>query len=714
MSEMMQVARNYWLSPKYADPEVVRDLAEATTLPEHFCHLLVQRGVVEKEAARAFLRPETSQLHDPFLMKGMGDIVRELLAARERGDTIGVHGDYDVDGLTSTTVYTQVLRKLGYEVVPFVPHRMIDGYGVADRAIEQFAEAGVKVVLTCDVGFSAVKQVRGAVDDLGMRVLVTDHHLPPEGELPPAHALVNPHQDGCNYPFKNLCGAAVAYHVMRALVQAMGQDFIVLEQAQGQVLSDADLAWLQESLAEMRVAEARPGDKESARLARELRARIARRGFTPFDEKGVLEPHLDVVALGTVADVMPLVGENRALVKAGIDQARQTRNLGLRTLCDVVSLAPEKLDEHKFGWVIGPHFNAAGRISDATKGLELLLTEDPERALAIARELATINDERKKLTKAIEKDAYARIDQMDLDDVYGIVLCGEQGSTPEWHHGVIGIVAGWVKERYTRAVLLMAWDPESGRFKGSGRAPAVGNVHLKNALQACAEHLEGFGGHPVAAGFTVKGTRPEDIEAFRQALNEAIRQQMTPEQRIPALAADLEVSLDQVDKRLYKAIQWLQPFGPSNANVSMIARGVTVLGHRILKSKSGGQGLKMQVSQNGRTMEALSWDLLDVYPELATRETPYEADLFFRVRENDWRRQRDPFADTELEIELKDMRLPHTITLPEEARLNAERMKPTPAIPLTGVEIRRPGVESDEQAPVKKARASRKKSVAAS
>lgn len=590
MSETI-VLQKRWVTPDEIDQAAVERLQRLTRLPLLVCRLLVQRGVTEVEEARAFLQPRLEHLHDPFLMKGVGDLVDRLLAAKERGDRIGIHGDYDVDGITSTTLYTQVLRQLGFDVVPFVPHRMIDGYGVSVRALEQFRDEGVRVVLTGDTGFSAVDEVRYGIEELGLTVLITDHHTPPE-VLPKADVLVNPHQKGCPYPFKDLCGVGVAFKVLQALVQRMG-----------------------------------------------------------LDQKEVLWPYLDLVALGTICDVVPLRGENRIFAKWGLRVARESRNLGLRTLFEICSIPIGKVDEGTFGWIIGPHLNAAGRIDDAAKALRLMLATDEEEARALAEEIHQLNVRRRTQTQEILKSAHQLIAEgPDLDELYGIVLF-DDGTLPcQWHHGVIGIVASKIVETYGRAAFLFARDEKSGKWKGSGRAPSrIASVNLYDALVACEDMLLKFGGHAAAAGATLKAKNRADLVRFAKAFNEAMRKQMRPEDRIPTLYADLEVRLEDLTTDLWAMLRRFEPFGLGNEAINMIARGVEVLSVSVVGEDK--THLKFRLRQGDVVLDAVGWGFADQYPDALKLGKGAKLDVFFRLQENVYR------GHFKLQLVLQDLRI---------------------------------------------------------
>lgn len=586
-----------WTLPSAATTATARDLAVETNSPETVWRLLASRGITTVPEARAFLKPEISELkredRDPFLLLGMEEAVVRLIAARDRGARIGIHGDYDVDGLTSTTLYATVLRNLGFTVSPFVPHRMIDGYGVSVRALEQFVEEGVGVVLTCDTGFSALGPVRHAVETLGLEVLVTDHHLGGT-ETPVAHALVNPNQAGDPYPFKGLCGVGVAFKVLLALVRRLG-----------------------------------------------------------LDEVAVLYPYLDLVALGTVCDVMPLVDENRVFVSHGVTACRHTRNLGLQALLAAAGVEAAKVSEGTFGWILGPRLNAVGRIDDAGTGLRLLLATDPDEAKSLATAIEAWNTKRRELSKRIEQEALAMVETLDMQRTYGVALFAPDPPTegaPAWHHGVIGIVASKVVERTGRPAFLFACDHETGAWKGSGRAPAASGAHLKDALDACDAHLAKHGGHAAAAGAQLRDGSPEGREAFAAAFNAAVAAQVSLDDLIPVIVADGRVGLDEINPDVYrKFFRRFAPFGAGNPEITFVAENATLTGVRPM----GAEGIhaRLTLEQHGVSHQAIAWSILRTHPWLSRAPRPLRVDLAFRVKEDVWR------GETRLQLEVLDIRL---------------------------------------------------------
>ena len=352
-----------WILPKAPDEHAVRDLAEALSLPEVVCRLLLIRGYVSAEDAKLFLRPKLDQLHDPLQFLSMDKAVERLARAVRDQELVFIHGDYDVDGISSTTLLTRTIRGLGGKAMPFIPRRIEDGYDLSDAGVDAAMAAGAKVVVTCDCGTTAVSPV-ARLCKAGIDVIVTDHHLP-GGELPDCLAILNPKRSGCGYPDKDLAAVGVAFKLALALARALGKN--------------ENFIW------------------------------------------GML----DLVALATVADVAPLRGENRVFVRYGLKMLAETQNIGMRALIRAAGLSGKPLTAGRIGFILAPRLNAAGRLGHAIRGVELLLSENEHEANAIARELEELNNKRQELDHATLDQARERVLQMDLDDTFGIVLADE-------------------------------------------------------------------------------------------------------------------------------------------------------------------------------------------------------------------------------------------------------------------------------------------------
>jgi single-stranded-DNA-specific exonuclease len=533
MSAVLAAARR-WVFPAAPDTAAVDRLSRELRLPPTLCRLLVQRGFGEAEAARGFLRPPPHHIHPPAGLAGVADAVARLRLAIERGETVLVHGDYDVDGICATALYVRALRMMGAKAEPFVPRRLVDGYDLSDAGVRAAAELGAKLILTCDCGIVAHDAVRRA-KAAGIDVIVTDHHTPGP-DLPEAAAVVNPNRGDCGYPDKGLAGVGVAWKVCCA-------------------------------------------------LAAEL-------GFPPERLIGFL----DLVAVATIADIAPLKGENRALVRWGLKVLRETPNAGLRALMRVTGLGDrDEITAGQVGFVLAPRINAVGRMGEALRGVQLLLTDDDREAERIAHTLEADNQWRRSVEGDTLREALAALEiGYDPDRDFGVVLA-QSG----WHPGVIGIVASRLVERLHRPVVMIALD-ENGEGKGSARS--IHAFNLYEALRDCAGHLVRFGGHRVAAGCSI---RAENVDAFRDAFNAVARERLTEDQLVPEVRIDLEMELRQADQELVRMLRHAGPFGAGNATPVFAARGVAVADHRIV-----GQGhLKMTLGAYGAKLDAIGFGM---------------------------------------------------------------------------------------------------------
>ncbi|HZI72989.1 MAG TPA: single-stranded-DNA-specific exonuclease RecJ [Gemmatimonadales bacterium] len=514
-------------------------LAATLKLPLALAALLLQRGHGTEEAARRFLRPSLSELSDPTLIAGMGEAVEAIAGTVRAGGRIFVHGDYDVDGQCASALLTRALRVAGADVLPFLPHRLRDGYDFGPAGLEAARAAGVSLIITCDCGITAVDTVVAA-NAAGIGVVITDHHLPGT-ELPPALAVVDPQRNDDSSGANALCGTGIAFKLVQALVPALG-------------------------------------------LPPNL----------PFHL-------LDLVALATVADVVPLQGENRILVKHGLKLLHQSPWPGLRALLDATGLAGKEVRAHHLGFILGPRLNAAGRVGDATDGLRLLLSDDAGEAAELARRLVSLNVERQALDQRILDEALEQVERTgNPERDAGFVLVGDG-----WHPGVVGIVASRVVERYGRPTFLIAFDGEIG--KGSGRSTSRFNLH--DALLTCGDLLERYGGHHMAAGLTIRRGR---LDAFRERFGDAARQALGPDDLGPEQRVDLEVGLHEVTRDLERLCRYLEPCGQGNPSPVFGVRGVRFTNRSVV-----GTGHLKGALDDGRTrLWAIGFQWADRVPWL--------------------------------------------------------------------------------------------------
>jgi single-stranded-DNA-specific exonuclease len=516
-----------------------RALSEELGLSEPIAVTLVRRGYRTPAEARSFLAADES--HPPSAFEGMDRAVEQIRTAVEAGRRITVHGDFDVDGVCATTLMVATLRELGAECDWFIPNRLEDGYGLSDTNVRRLAERGTQLLLTVDCGITSVEEVRLA-KELGMDVIVTDHHQ--QAETLPDCLILHPEVSG--YPFTSLCGTAVAWKLACAL-RGTG------EGVGGQQRGGS-------------------GDP------------------LPRSPEGA-EVDLDLVALATVADVVPLVGENRALVRKGLAEIRRAQRPGIKALLEAAKCDPERLDESDLGFRLAPRINAAGRLYRADAGVELFLTEDPERAEAIAIELSKANAERRSTEMEVDSAAEAarRALPEELQEARGLVVAGE-----DWHPGVVGIVASRLVERYHRPVVVISLD-EDGNGRGSGRS--IPGFDLLAALQASAEHLEGFGGHRAAAGLQIKA---ENVETFRAAFaahaNEVLSEEdLRRTEKVDAMVGGVGLGLE-----LAEELRQLAPFGMGNPGVRLLVPAA-----RVTDVRSMGEGKHSRFSLHSGSHRAL-------------------------------------------------------------------------------------------------------------
>ena len=546
--------------------------------------ILVQRGLHQPEKAIEFLRPTLLNLISPFCFCDMLKTVERLSLALERKEKVLIYGDYDVDGVTSTTLLYKVLIDLGLKAVAYIPHRQDEGYGLHAEAIERAAKMGVRVLITVDCGVTAVSEVELA-KTLNIDVIITDHHEPHEA-LPEAFAIINPKLENSGYPFRDLAGVGVAFKLAQALLKTLGNQEVGIQ---------SELEFL------------------------------------------------DLVALGTIADLVPLVGENRILVHYGLRQMEVTSHPGLEALLEECGLADKSLKAGQIGFMVAPRINAAGRMDSARAGLELLLTEDPERANELARQLTRENQVRQETEKEILAEAIALLEREPLPRV--IVL-----SAGHWHHGVIGIVASRLVERYYRPVFMIAEDGEEA--KGSARG--IAGYPVLEQLSTQAAVLTKFGGHRQAAGFSL---RTKDIGKLREGLNKqalAFEESMFQE----VLRIDCKVAIDDISGDLLRQLEQMAPFGFGNPGPVLACQGVRL--HSVNAVGKEQSHLKFRFGSQGE-QEGIGFRIGERLPELKGLQ---ELDAAFALDWNTFRGRED------VQLMIKDIQAeanwlnPSTISYP--------------------------------------------------
>ena len=552
------------------DPEKVDRLAESAGVSPLLARLLVLRCMDSAESAHRFLHPSLAHLHDPYLMPDARLAVERLRRAIARREKILIYGDYDVDGTMAVVVLLTVLGALGAQVEAHIPHRLEDGYGMRASQIERAAAEGFRLVLSVDTGIREHEAIARA-RELGVDCIVTDHHLP-EATLPPAGAILNPRRSDGSYPDKNLSGVGVAFKLAQALL----------------------------------------GERMTERQ---------------------LESYLKIVAIGTVADVVPLVGENRVMVSYGLRALRQPAQPGLEALLSVAGLLGRPVTAADVGFRIAPRLNAAGRMQDARDVIRLLQTDNPEEARRIAERLEGLNRERQRVEDLILREILGQMaENAEKAKRYSLVFSGRG-----WHRGVIGIVAQRVVERYHRPTLVIG--VEDGMGQGSGRS--VANFHLLEALTESRDLFGRFGGHAQAAGFTMPAARVAELE---ERFERHARSHLTPADLEPELNLDADLEIAELDGALYGQLKLLEPFGAGNPTPVFRGRNLRLLSPpRIVGEKH----LKLRVACGAKSFEAIGWGQADRAGSVRAG-LPIEA--AFTVGENTYQ------GTTSLQMVLKDFR----------------------------------------------------------
>ncbi len=564
-----------------ADATVLETLTTSTGLSPLLCQLLANRGLTEPDQAQTFLHPSLHDLEDPYRLYGMDQAVERLLQALSHREAIVVYGDYDVDGVTGTALLLTFFRELGLQVPYYIPERSSEGYGLNVTAMRQLAGDGTRLLITVDCGITAVEEVAVA-RELGIDTIITDHHQPPD-TLPEAFALLNPHQPACTYPNKHLCGVGVVFKLITALRTA---------------LREADLF---------------------------------------ADRLPNLKRHLDLVTLGTVADVTPLRDENRIFVAHGLREIEQTRKLGLQALRRVSQREGKPADASEVGFHLAPRINASGRLGSAAHSVALLTADDPDKAIELARKLDRVNQERRDMQRAIEDAVHERITRQYGPEPPAAIVLGDD----TWHHGIVGIVAARIAEKYHRPTFLL--QIHDGVAKGSGRS--IPAFDLYQGLQHCAQWLQRFGGHKYAAGLTMDASQlpylQEDLIRYADDI-------LDPSDLEPTLHLDAIVPLEVMTHDFVEQIAALAPYGAGNPTPLLGAYNVR-LASAVRRMGQQGQHAKFQVEQDATKREVIAFQQAE-HVQSFDPETPL--DIAFTPILNTWRGRYD------VELQLRALR-PH-------------------------------------------------------
>lgn len=553
------------------DAEKTSALHEALKINKTLCSILVQRGIDTYDKAKDFFRPQLSQLHSPWSMKDMDKAVSRILHAFQQHEKILVFGDYDVDGTTAVASMYQYLSAIYDQVDFYIPHRYREGYGVSKMGIDYAKETGVTLIISLDCGIKSVDLIKYA-KSLGIDFIICDHHLPDQ-ELPPAVAILNPKQLDCTYPYKELCGCGVGFKLMTAISEKLSLP-------------------------------------ESTHFA-----------------------YLDLVATAIAADIVPISGENRILAYYGLEKVNQNPCAGIKALMQLAAVQ-KTMHITNLVFIIAPRVNAAGRMDDAKKAVQLFIEKDPVKAMSFAEMLHSDNADRREADSSITEEALALI---EADPAFAnkktTVVYQEH-----WHKGVVGIVASRLIERHYRPTIVLT---KSGEYV-AGSARSVAGFNLYEAIHACREHLLGYGGHFAAAGMTLL---PEKIDDFAAAFEKAVQQQIKPEQLIPEIIIDTPIQFESITPTLYNILTQMEPFGPDNMRPVFIAEKVYDTGFsKIVKE----QHIRFVVKQKNITLTGIGFNMAYKF-DLLQQQQPL--DLVFTLDENEWN------GEKTIQLKMIDIRL---------------------------------------------------------
>lgn len=559
------LTQKFW-QVRNPDPQLQVLLSNSLKISPLIAQVLVNRGIASAGEGEEFLSADLKYLHDPFLLKDMDVAIKRIHLAKERGEKVLVFGDYDVDGVTSSALLHKILKELGIAVTNHIPHRMADGYGLNESIGQVAKEAGIKLLISVDCGITAIREVE-LLNQLGIDVIIIDHHEPPAEGLPNAVAVIDPKRKDCPYPFKHLASVGLV-----------------------------------------------------AKFAQALWGRVPEELF-------------DLIALGTIADVVPLRGENRVFVKKGLPKLSETKNHGLSALIDSAKIRGKKFRPYYVGFILGPRINATGRMDSAQKSLDLLLAQDATIARQLAQELENLNSERQRLQRDVVEEAMQMIEQEVNFKDHKVIVLHKEG----WHKGVLGIVASRVAETYYRPTIVISLDGGIG----TASCRSIEGFHLHDALSHCSDILDAFGGHKLAAGLTI---REEKIEIFKQKINEFARDILEIRNMIPTVTIDCEVPLSSLSLQVAQTIESLEPYGEGNSAPIFSSRQLVVKSPAMVLGKDT---LKFWVTDGQTSVSVVGFGMAKygdfLYPGL-------QVDLAYELTIDDWNK-----APT-VQLKLKDIR----------------------------------------------------------
>ncbi len=562
-----------WIMKNRPDKERVDEISKKLSIPTIIVDILINRGFDSEDEIKRLLYPKIEDMYDPFLMKDMEKAVIRIDQAIERKEKIMIFGDYDVDGITSTALIYNFLVENGLSPDYFIPNRVDDGYGFSKKGINLAIERNIDVIITVDCGITGLKEVDYA-NKHSIDVIITDHHEVMEN-IPSAVAILNPNRFDDKYPFKYLAGVGVVLKLIQGFLKYKNKDFLDIKK------------------------------------------------------------YIDLVALGTVADVVPLIDENRIITYFGIEAIKVTNNQGLKALCDVSEISREKLTSFHIGFALAPRINAVGRMSDANEAVRLFISEDECESNIIAHNLNEENIKRKKIDQEVFDKTIEIIEKKELYKKNAIILAGEN-----WHEGVIGIVASRLVEKYYKPVIMLSLTDNMG--KGSGRS--IPDFHMYNALIKTSDLLESFGGHKLAAGITIKR---ENIEKFINEFEKIAKEALSEEDRIRSIEIDTEITLNEINDNLEKKLRLLAPFGYGNPMPLLVTKDVNILGYPIIfKNKH----LRFTTGYGNHTLDCI-W--FNAVKELSSAiiDDKNIVNLAFYIKRNNFQ------GKNEIQLQIKDIKI---------------------------------------------------------
>ena len=564
-----------WTYSKPDKEETVPVIKEELGIPRKIAYLLSLRGIESYEQAKSFFRPDFSLIHDPFLMKDMDKATKRLAKAIRGGEKILVYGDYDVDGTTATSIIYIFLKDFGVDVDFYIPHRFKEGYGINPDGIDYAEKIGAGLIISVDCGITAVKETEMA-RERGIDLIICDHHNVGD-QIPNAVAVLDPKREDCSYPFDGLSGAGVGFKLIQGTIKKLGLGEQVAHQ------------------------------------------------------------FLDLVAISTASDIVPLVDENRILMREGLKLINKEPRVGIKALLDLINIEVGTVSTSTIVFSIGPRINAAGRMGDASKAVKLLISETPDEARASAHELEAINIKRREKDSKTMEEAQLMVDEdFNLEKISTMVL-----HSPDWHLGVIGIVASRLVDTYHRPAIMLSTVDDM--VKGSARS--IEGFNIYEALKECEDLLEQFGGHEFAAGMTIK---KENLKEFRDRINEIAAGNLSDQDFEPELRIDCDLDLSDVDMRFWKLLSQFEPFGPGNLRPNFVSKGVRVVG---IPTIVGSGHLKMKVAQNGSgSFDVIGFNMHEYLPIIRNSKDK-EMDIAYSLEENYWNGRRT------LQIRLRDIHL---------------------------------------------------------